>query len=138
MLIDSFNKCDRELSAHGVIGDVHDYKGSQAVKNKHSITSARPRMNSNKQSSNKDPQSATTKADKWQGNCFNCHKAGHRMRNCPVMKKPEVNSLKAAFTNHPANDPDDKDQMTSTKAMSKNKPLKVRAKTIKGYPRVST
>ncbi|CAI5717665.1 unnamed protein product [Peronospora effusa] len=85
--MDKFNKCDRKLGAHGVIGNVPDNGGSQMSKNWQNVICARSHIGARKLiSADKVPQSTTSQADKQHGNCFNCHKPGHRMRDCPIMK----------------------------------------------------
>ncbi|CAI5711547.1 unnamed protein product [Peronospora effusa] len=46
--MDSFNKCDRELGAHGVIGNVQENGGSQTSKNRQNASCARSHIGARK------------------------------------------------------------------------------------------
>ncbi|CAI5721565.1 unnamed protein product [Peronospora effusa] len=122
----SFNKWDRELGAHGVIGNVQDNEGSQTSKNRQNASCARSHIGARKLiAADKVLQSTTSQADKQHGNCFNCHKPGHRMRDCPIMKKPKTSDYQMAFAQHPKNELADGCQEKPDKlmVMAKNKLL---------------
>ena len=77
----SFNKRDHETGVHGFVESVHGHKRRQASRSRPSNT-----------------HWSDTKTYTQQGDCSNCYKPGHRMGDCPGMKKPGLNGKQTTFT----------------------------------------